>query len=296
MKTSLECISCFVRQATEAVSCCVNDESRRSDILRVILRELTQADWSSVAPKIGQLIHRVIRRETGVSDPYADMKRRMNQLALELLPQLQQEARLANDPCAAVVRLAIAGNLLDAGAKSGLTEDGCRSTLLRACRGECLEGASDRLFGAVAEAKRILYVADNAGEIVFDRALIEMLPMDKVTVAVRGVPVINDATLEDALAAGLTDKVKVISNGSDAPGTILDDCSSEFRNAFEQSDLIIAKGQGNYESLSETDKHIFFLLQVKCDCVAKHLGVPAGSTALCEKDGTDKQVRSCALV
>lgn len=295
MKTSLDCISCFVRQATEAVAFCVPDETRRAEILRGILRELAQSDWSGVAPKMGQLIHRIIRRETGVVDPYADMKRQMNRLASELLPSLQQEACLARDPRAAMVRVAIAGNLLDAGAKSGLTVESCRSTISRACRGECLKGGADRLFDSAARAQRILYLADNAGEIVFDRALIEMLPMEKLTVAVRGVPVINDATIEDALAAGLPALVTVLSNGSDAPGTLLDDCSSEFRHVFEQSDMVISKGQGNYESLSETDKHTFFLLQVKCDCVARHLGVAVGATALCEKTGADQRVRSCAL-
>jgi len=295
MKTSLECISCFVRQATEAASFCVPEESRRTEILRIILEEIARSDWNCTSPKMGQLIHRLIRRETSVVDPYADMKRSMNQLALELLPSLRQEARLADDPRATMVRLAIAGNLLDAGAKSGLTMESCRSTISRMCRGECLQGGADRLFDSAAKARRILYLADNAGEIVFDRALIELLPMEKLTVAVRGFPVINDATLEDALVAGLPTLVSVLSNGSDAPGTLLEDCSSEFRQLFEQSDMVISKGQGNYESLSETDKHIFYLLQVKCDCVARHLGVSVGATALCEKTGADQRVQSCAL-
>ena len=120
-------------------------------------------------------------------------------------------------------------------------------------------------------------LADNAGEIVFDRLLIEQLPIDRVTVAVRGYPVINDATLDDAETAGLTDIVDVISNGSDAPGTLLDDCSEAFRSRFEEADLIIAKGQGNYETLAQSPRPIFFLLRVKCPVVARDLDYPVGS-------------------
>jgi uncharacterized protein with ATP-grasp and redox domains len=123
-------------------------------------------------------------------------------------------------------------------------------------------------------------LTDNAGEIVFDRFLIEQLPFDRVTVVVRGFPVINDATIADAETAGLTDIVEVMTNGSDAPGTILDDCSEEFRTRFAEADLIIAKGQGNYETLRECLRPIFFLLRVKCPLVANDLDCPVGSMVL----------------
>jgi len=113
-----------------------------------------------------------------------------------------------------------------------------------------------------------------------DRLLIERLAPEKVTVAVRGGPVINDATLEDARAAGLCDLVKVISNGSDAPGTILEDCSPSFREVLERSDLIIAKGQGNYETLGSEEKRIVFLFQVKCAVIAAHTGAAVGTMVI----------------
>ena len=116
-----------------------------------------------------------------------------------------------------------------------------------------------------------LYLADNAGEIVFDRLLIERLPAEKVTLAVRGGAVLNDATLIDAENTGITELVEVIRNGSDAPGTILEDCSEEFKRCFAAADLIVAKGQGNYESLSHFKKKIYFLLTVKCSVVAQDL-------------------------
>lgn len=140
-----------------------------------------------------------------------------------------------------------------------------------------LAGDPAALFEAAAKARSILYLADNAGEIVFDRILIEALPASRVTVAVRGGPVINDATLADAETAGIHEIATVIDNGSDAPGTLLAECSPEFRARFEAADLVIAKGQGNFETLSDTRKHIFFLLSVKCPLVAAEVGAPVGS-------------------
>ena len=123
-------------------------------------------------------------------------------------------------------------------------------------------------------------MADNAGEIVFDRLLIELLPLDRVIVAVRGGPVLNDATLSDAAAAGLTEIVKVVDNGSNAPGTVLSDCSEKFVELFESSSMIISKGQGNFESLQTTDRNIFFLLKVKCVVVAEELRTKVGSLVI----------------
>jgi uncharacterized protein with ATP-grasp and redox domains len=122
-----------------------------------------------------------------------------------------------------------------------------------------------------------LYLADNAGEIAFDRLLVERISPGRVTLAVRGAPVINDATLADAQAVGLDKIVEVIDNGSDAPGTILDDCHSDFRRRFAGADLIIAKGQGNYETLSDGPGNLFFLFKAKCPVIADHIGQPVGT-------------------
>ena len=133
---------------------------------------------------------------------------------------------------------------------------------------------------ALNEAEEILYIADNTGEIIFDRLLIEQLPMGKVTVVIKGSPVINDATREDATLAGLHRIVEVIDNGSDGPGTILETCSQVFVDRFEKADLVIAKGQGNYETLSDIDKNIFFVLKAKCHVIARDLGCDVGEMIL----------------
>ena len=136
------------------------------------------------------------------------------------------------------------------------------------------------LKSSIDRASRILYLADNTGEIVFDRLLLEQMPRDRITFAVKGGPVLNDATREDAEFTGITDLVRVIDNGTDIPGTVLSACSAEFREEFARADLVISKGQGNYETLDEEDKHIFFLLKVKCRVVSDDLHCDVGSAVV----------------
>ncbi len=276
MKTASGCIPCFARQAAEAVELSTPDPVRREQLLRRLLREIAGADWAVPPVAISQRVQRRVREETGQADPYRPLKDRMNRVALGLLPALADLARRRSDPREAAVRLAVAGNLLDAGSKARLApEDLPRH--LEAVWSLPLVGDVGDLFRAANGARRILYLADNAGEIVFDRLLIEALPAGRTTVAVRGSPVINDATLEDAEAAGIPSLAPVVSNGSDAPGTVVEECSEEFRRLFDGADLILSKGQGNYETLAGAGRRVFFLLTVKCAVVAADIGAPVGS-------------------
>ena len=283
INTAVDCIPCFVRQASEAVNFCISDEVKRADIMCDLLAELSKQDWLTSPAVVARNLHRHIRQKTGSPDPYHSLKRRMNAIAIEMLPEFRKDIRLEEDPRTAITRLALAGNLIDAGAKTGLAEMDIRSALCRACR-EPVHGSAEDLFNEAGKAAKIFFLADNSGEIVFDRALIEALPTSKITLGVRGSPVLNDATMEDAEMAGLSEIIPVISNGSDAPGTILNDCSPQFREVFEASDLIIAKGQGNYESLHAINKHIFFLLRVKCARVATDIGAPIGEMVIHERN------------
>lgn len=284
MKTTLACIPCFVRQIDESMRLCGVDEADGADIMRRLLRYLADADWNVAPVALAQKIHQQIRSALQNPDPYLPVKQRMNKLARELLPELRRQAAEHNDPIEAAARIAITGNLLDSGAKTSLSDAEVRAAMDRVFH-DRLCGSAQSLLKAAQLAKRVLFLADNAGEIVFDRMLIELLPTEKMVVAVRGSPIINDAIMADAEFVGLPEIVPVISNGSDAPGTLLDDCSEEFRQIFDGSDLIIAKGQGNYESLSDTTKHIFFLLRVKCPLVGGHIGADMGDMVIRERNG-----------
>jgi len=256
----------------------MNDAQRR-EMVRWVDDVISQLDFNDPPPAAAQKMHHMLRMKTGIIDPYRDAKDRFNVMAMELFPALYKRVSASADPFAAAVRLAIAGNVIDLGAKGNLTESDAFTAMERALD-EPVAGDIGEFRKAADSAERILYIADNAGEIVFDRALISMLPRGKVTAAVRGKPVINDATMDDAIRAGIPDIASVIDNGSDAPGTILDDCSPGFIAEYHKADLVISKGQGNYETLSDEKKNIFFLFKIKCPVVAAHSGYTIGTHAL----------------
>ncbi|MBP7865573.1 MAG: DUF89 family protein [Acidobacteria bacterium] len=279
MKTSLECIPCLVRQALDVARLASPDPAVHETAVRDLLRRASRADFHRPPPFLAQQVHRRLRTLTGGVDPYRDLKQRFTHLALTLAEAWQERLHRLRDPLELAIRLAIAANVIDLGAKTGLTEADLPRAFEQAVNAP-LSGDVETFRSAVAAAGRILFLADNAGEIVFDRLLIGQIGPGKVTVAVRGAPVINDATLEDAAEAGLTGFVEVLSNGSDAPGTILEDCSAAFRRRFDAADLVVAKGQGNYETLAGATRSIFFLFKVKCPVVAAHAGLPLGAHAL----------------
>ena len=276
MNILLECVPCFARQALDAVSEAVPDPERREALLRRLMRDIANGDWSGSPPAMAQRLQRSIRDALGNPDPYRDIKIRMNEMARQLLPAMRARIAAHPDPREAAVRVAIGGNLLDVGAKTQIAAEAL-SAHLETIWTQPLRGDLEGLFRAAERAHSILYLADNAGEIFFDRLLIEQLPAEKITVFMRGAPVLNDATLADAESAGLPEIAPVLDNGSDAPGTILEDCSDRFRDWFDRADLIIAKGQGNYETLSDVDRNIYFLFTVKCPLVARRVGEPVGS-------------------
>jgi len=279
MITTLDCVPCLLRQALEAARNSTDDTAVHERIVREVLAELSTSDLSMSPPAVGQRVHRRLRELTGVADPYREAKDRFNQLALDLLPDLRKRVAAAPDPFTAALKMAIAGNVIDLGANSGVTEDDARQAVLQAAD-EPVIGDIEALRHDIQDAERILYLGDNCGEIVFDRLFLEQLPHERITFAVRGRPVLNDVTRVDAETAGITDLMPVIDNGSDAPATILSDCSNELREHFAAADLVIAKGQGNFESLSEAPGDIAFLFRAKCSAIAEVVAQPLGSHLL----------------
>jgi damage-control phosphatase, subfamily I len=279
MHTHLDCLPCFLRQSLEAARSVTSDVEMHERIVKEVLRMAADLDLHRPPPILAQAIHRRLRALVGGQDPYLAAKRRSNHLALAALPELRKTVRAATDPLRTAARLAVAANAIDMGVSANLTEAEVLSAL-RGLPGDEPHGDWAKFLSASARAKDILYLADNAGEIAVDRLAIEVLGPERVTLAVRGAPILNDATMDDAKQVGLHEIVPVIDNGSDAPGTLIDDCSAAFRQRFERADLIISKGQGNFESLSGTRDNIAFWFKVKCPVVAGPLGLPLGTHAL----------------
>jgi uncharacterized protein with ATP-grasp and redox domains len=276
MKIYLDCYPCFFQQALNVTRLISADEETTHKILLKVSALLPKIPAGATPPEIGREVYRIVSRLTGIEDPYREIKENCTQQALALYPSLKERVRLAEDPLRKAIRVAIAGNVIDFGSNMPFDlEKDLESILNQRFAIDHYESFKS----ALAEAKNVLFIADNAGETVFDRVLIEELGKP-VTYVVRERPIINDALREDAIAAGIDKIADVISSGTDAPGNILHLCSDEFRRIYESAHFIIGKGQGNYEGLSSEDRPIFFLLKAKCQVIAKHIGVEQGSIIL----------------
>jgi hypothetical protein len=276
MKMSLDCIPCFVRQAADAVKMSTSSYEDRKSLMHNVLQWMGEVDLNQTPPAVSQIIHRRLNGLLPTNDPYRAAKDRQNEMAALLIPSIRKNISSSFDPLTMAVRYAIMGNIIDLGAKNNIGYGEIYAEMQSAPM-QPIFGDMAAFRNALERARTILYLADNAGEIYFDSLLIEQLKDARVTLAVRGAPVINDATIFDALAAGIDDIAEIIDNGSDAPGTILDDCNTEFRRRFEEADMVIAKGQGNFESLSDEPREIFFLFRTKCPVISRHSGFCMGN-------------------
>jgi uncharacterized protein with ATP-grasp and redox domains len=273
------CLPCFFCQVTRTLNYAGVNGDRGRSIARKAAAIIEHASLDEVPARTTTIIHRMLREETG-NDPYHAVKETYNRIALARMPQLKAMASRSSDSLEGAVRVAIAGNVIDFGIYESIDLDRSIEESFRLP----LSNADFCAFSReVQNARRILYLCDNAGEIVFDRVLLEILHAigKDVTVAVKGFPVINDATRDDAAAAGLHEYATVIDNGNDGIGTLLEACSARFMEVYRHADLIISKGQANYETLvGEKNERVFFLFKVKCPVVAGFLGRKNGDIVL----------------
>jgi len=284
VQTYLDCYPCFVRQALEAARLATDDEGTIRQALDGTLAILQEMDLQSTPPEIGAAVHRLVRQVTGDADPYRAIKRTCTKHALALYPALAERVAASDDSFATAARLAIAGNIIDLGIPDAPYDgDALRLDIENVLRAPLTVDDLELLRGEIGAAQRVLYLGDNAGETVFDRLFIEQIAAP-VTYVVKATPVLNDAVLEDAQQAGLDRVATLIDGGFDAPGTLLAHASPALREAWQAADVVISKGQGNLEALSQTPGRVFFLLRAKCAVIARHLGLPQGSLILKRSD------------
>ncbi|MCK4420408.1 DUF89 family protein [candidate division WOR-3 bacterium] len=285
MKTYLDCIPCFFKQGLLAARIAKLNKEDQKRVLDEIARIIPEIPLNASPPEIALDVYKAIRESSGLDDPFKEIKEKYIELALQLYPELREIVDNADDSLLAAVRVAIAGNIIDFGVGN---EFDIEETLKETMVDEFAILDYEPFRDSVKKAKNILYIGDNAGETVFDRLLIEQIEGD-VVFAVRDVPVINDALKEDAERSGVDKVARIISSGSDAPGAILSRCNEEFLSMFWNFDLVIAKGQGNYETLSDVDREIFFLLKAKCPVISSDIGIPEKSIILLRHRGGDKR-------
>lgn len=290
MKTHLDCKQCFFRQACATAKLAGADEDQQEKILSILEKEFDSYSLlEKTPPEIARHVYGFVSKALDYEgDIYAELKERSNQLALSIYPNLKNKIMHSSDPLLTAAEMAIVGNLIDYGAKTNLNIDDEIQRILS--QKNVIDNNKKKIFDynefkeTIEKSSTILYLADNAGETVFDRILIEEIkktyPDKKIIYAVKAKPIINDATIKDAQQSGINEIVEVVSSGSDAAGTVLSLCSDEFLNIYRNADMVISKGQGNFEALSNETRSIFFLFMIKCQLVAEEVNGTKGDLVL----------------
>ena len=273
MKAEPECYQCVFRQAVTALKISDLDRELQISTLKKVLGYLEKVDPSLIPSAMAGETNRLMRESTGIKDFYAAEKQSNHEHAMSYLNDLQDLLQEGDDLLEQGLKISAAGNVIDIihGNDYHLWEE-----VEKTINGELVGGGISSFREVLADAPYLLYLADNVGETVFDRVFIETLDIP-VYYAVKSGPILNDATLEDALAAGIDQVARIIETGAQSPGTVLYQCSEEFQELFRESTLVLSKGQANYETMDEMGDKIFFLLRAKCPVISEKLNAPLGS-------------------
>ena len=287
MKTCPDCLPCILKQVNNVAKEAAATSVQLREMLTRASRMLPTLDLALSPAHNSTIALRLIPELCGVADPYETKKQESNQQALKLLPAMKRLVAESGDKIRTAALVAAAGNVIDLA-----IQDNRHNELEGVLEAVINEGFavdhSDRFKKALTGAKSIVYLGDNAGEVVFDREFARLLGENgrKVVFAVHGGPILNDALMQDAREAGLTEVVEVVSTGSDWIGLELETCSAEFRKLFAEADLVVAKGHGNFETVAElasAPAETYFILRAKCASVAALLGVKVGQVVFRRK-------------
>ena len=266
-----ECYFCHIKTIEKLIHKFKSGDAEAEDFIFSI-HDLLGNSREVINPILSTDIHRIAKAHFNNTNLYAEEKVRSNELLLENYNYWKELVIQSDNPFQMAAKLSVIGNIIDYGAHS--VNGNIIEQIEFLFQQELTVDMTSELKREINRAKSVLFLGDNCGEIVFDKLFIETIKHPNITYIVRGKPVINDVTLDDAKQVGMDKICRVITNGADAPSTLLDFCSNEFKEEFHTADLIISKGQGNFEGLLESDHlNIFFLLIAKCNPMAELLGV-----------------------
>lgn len=270
-----ECLICQVKGLQKRMDKYEVAEEKRNALVSEMMQEIATINLDdSYSPEVTRnLLQKMVEKST-ISDPYKKEKEDSNRELMERYPEFKKRVEDADDKFDTALRLSIAGNIIDFGPTNKFDVEG---TIERVFTSHLAIDDSDQLKAEIKKAKTILYLGDNCGEIVLDKLFLETINHPNIIFAVRDKPILNDATLKEAIDVGIPDVAKLISNGDDTPSTLLHRVSPEFLEIYKSADLIISKGMGNFEGLmDETDPRLFYLLMVKCPVIGQKVGAEKG--------------------
>lgn len=281
MKISLDCIPCIVNNFLKLLKEDLIPEKTKEPAMRRLLEFMSQADYRQSPPVLGREIHKMIRQELNNPDPYLEIKAKYNRMLLNMYPEFKEMIAHSDDQFDTAMRLAIAGNVIDFGSQVQLD---ILETIDRVKNANFAIDDSRQLKEDLKSATTILYIGDNCGEIVLDKLFLENIRVKNAYFAVRGGPVINDITTDDALMVGMDKIAQIITTGDNSPGVVWETTSDEFKQVFNRADVIISKGQGNLEGLIDVPGNIYFLFVSKCDLIAERVGAGKGDFIVKKSD------------
>lgn len=286
VKVNYECASCMLRQSREAIEHATEDYEKRMDVTLKVLEYMNTNFKKNInSNKLGTDLHHLIMKETNNNDPYKELREEGNQVAEKLIPMIK-ELLEKDDSLENYIKIAVAGNIIDFGALDENTD----MELLIKNQLTIKPAINDTeiLENDLHNAKTILYLTDNGGEIVFDKLLIKKIKEEydvNIILALKENPIINDAIVSDAKKLKLEKYAEIISIGASSVGVVKDYISNELKEYMNSVDLIISKGMGNYEGLTEMylKTPVYFLLTVKCNVISREIGVPIRSPVILKK-------------
>lgn len=282
-----ECISCLMKKHLEAYP---KETSRLDKIqyMQSILKIISDADKEMSAPELLSQINEVKRDMFGKAEDFTEIKKHFNSMMMSFENDIMSKINSANDPLKMGLCYAMTGNYIDFGALDSVGEDKLRELIENVNENMIGDKEYDDFKSEIEKSKRVVYLTDNCGEIVFDKVFISviknMFPDVSITAIVRGYDVLNDATMADAKEIGLDRVVEVIDNGTDIAGTCLDKISEKASEIIDSADLIISKGQGNFETLQMCGKNIYYVFLCKCQMFADRFNVPLYSGMLIKEN------------
>ncbi len=257
-----------------------SDEDKKLALMKELCSEIVKAPEGVAAPYLVPRFDRIFKKYFDEEDFYGEIKSAANAFMMSRADKLERAADESPDPVLSAIKYARLGNFIDYGAApGGIDMEKIDEKLGGALDGERVDPAEyGRLCEDLGNAKELLYITDNAGEIVLDKLLMKKIKSRykniKITAAVRGGAVLNDATLRDAEQIRLSEEAEVIDSGSDIPGIQMSEIGAEMRKAMSRADVVISKGQGNFETLSGCGYNVYYVFLCKCDMFVRRFGVP----------------------
>nr|VFK66992.1 MAG: hypothetical protein BECKUNK1418G_GA0071005_11211 [Candidatus Kentron sp. UNK]VFK72437.1 MAG: hypothetical protein BECKUNK1418H_GA0071006_11151 [Candidatus Kentron sp. UNK] len=274
MKNHPECYPCLLKLAVEMGKIATDDEEIHWKIVQETLERIGIVRKDRIPIAVGKEIQAIVRRLADNPDPYRDIKKEYNRKARELLPLLEAEIERSDNRFLTALKIIATANIIDvmmfASDRFQFAEF-LQARLSSDFKGD-IEPAA--LIAAIGNANSILYVADNCGEIILDCYFIDRFLTDKkVYLSVRGGPALNDATKEDLDGISFHGRVQVMDTGDDSPGVILATSSDTFNKIYNTVDLVILKGQGNFEGIGVPERDdVYSLFIAKCPMISRHAG------------------------